>query len=516
MSESGNNEESYSFAQIFSWFASPHGSKLYEALMVEIAEFCQSEYDLSEEGLREIVERHRLSPNNNHIYIDYKFFFEACKNERVTEGIIRCLLEYFPAAANAIDNNGQTPLHKALRNKNVTFNIVQLLIDAAPDSIHRVDNDAWMPLHCLCNNKKVDEIIAIEVLKLLIERCPEALRHPDDDRDLPIHSASLAARSPEFCRLLIEAYPGSEQIANVNGVLPLHCACFVGAAATVEYLYKLYPDAINHATTPLGYPIQYAIEGLRLRDDPTAAVVIVKFLLDCDPNVKLQKYRGIMPLFHLACRQEYNDSNIEAAFGVVMVIYDAHPEAIENNEITSHIHHYHQQVQEFMSRQLVYSRQAKGHRLMTTPDEKGQLPLHTALQNNVILGSIKLLVKGNPSAISNVDNSGALPLHLVCQHHDSATIVKYLLALDATSINAVDEEQNTALRYACRGAKYDTIAFLLDEHDGASVSKANAHNKLPIDLLWGSDAVSDRESDAYVDAIFRLLRAYPETICEFR
>ena len=36
---------------------------------------------------------------------------------------------------------------------------------------------------------------------------------------------------------------------------------------------------------------------------------------------------------------------------------------------------------------------------MTTPDEKGQLPLHTALQNNATLGSIKLLVKGNDSVL---------------------------------------------------------------------------------------------------------------------
>eukprot|EP00984_Skeletonema_dohrnii_P010322 scaffold4008_cov85-Skeletonema_dohrnii-CCMP3373.AAC.2 len=61
---------------------------------------------------------------------------------------------------------------------------------------------------------------------------------------------------------------------------------------------------------------------------------------------------------------------------------------------------------------------------MTTPDGNGQLPLHTALQSNVRLGSIKLLVKGNPPALQSTDNSGSLPLHIACAHHDSASVVQ--------------------------------------------------------------------------------------------
>ena len=192
--------------------------------------------------------------------------------------------------------------------------------------------------------------------------------------------------------------------------------------------------------------------------------------------------------------------------------YDAHPVAIENNGIASNIHHYHQQVQTFINSQLVYSRQAKDHSLMTTPDENGQLPLHTALQNNVRLGSIKLLVKGNPSAVRVVDSSGVWPLHVACQHHDSASVIQYLIGLAATTLRAVDFGNNTALHYACCGAKYDTIALLLEKYDAISVSKRNAHKQLPIDLLWESNEVIDRESIEYTDSVFRLLKAYPETV----
>jgi ankyrin repeat protein len=78
------------------------------------------------------------------------------------------------------------------------------------------------------------------------------------------------------------------------------------------------------------------------------------------------------------------------------------------------------------------------------------------------------------------------------------------------TLDSVDSEGNTPLHCACRGAKYDTIALLLEKYDAASVSDRNIHKKLPIDLLWESEAVSDRESNEYLDSIFRLLRSNPE------
>ncbi len=150
---------------------------------------------------------------------------------------------------------------------------------------------------------------------------------------------------------------------------------------------------------------------------------------------------------------------------------------------------------------------------MATPDENGQLPLHKAFQNNdITLGSTKLLVKGNPSAVQTLDSDGALPLHLACLHQDCARIVEYLIDLDPTTLRTFDGKGNTALHYACCGAKYETIALLLGKYDGVSVSKRNMNNQLPIDLLYESEAVSDRDSIEYIESIYRLVRAYPDTV----
>mmetsp|Transcript_21245 Transcript_21245/g.32429 ORF Transcript_21245/g.32429 Transcript_21245/m.32429 type:complete len:224 (+) Transcript_21245:279-950(+) len=196
---------------------------------------------------------------------------------------------------------------------------------------------------------------------------------------------------------------------------------------------------------------------------------------------------------------------------MIKVIYDAHPEAINNN-IASSIHEYHQQIQTFINSELVYARQAKDLRLVTSPDGNGQLPLHIAIRKNATLGSIKLLEKGNPHAVQSPDNRGALPLHVACEHHDYTRVVQYLAGLDTSTLSSVDGEGNTALHYACRGAKYDTIAMFLDKYDAVSVSKRNAQKKLPIDLLWESSEVLDRESVEYTESVFRLLKAYPETL----
>eukprot|EP00984_Skeletonema_dohrnii_P010078 scaffold3907_cov76-Skeletonema_dohrnii-CCMP3373.AAC.5 len=674
-----------------------------DCLSDELFSYCQSEM-LSEDGLREIIEHN----NDQHDVRDYEFFRMACCNEKVTEEIIRCLLEYFPDAISDADNNGKLPLHAACLNNYVTIGIIQLLVDAAPDSVRHQDNAGLMalhhlcrnidldemtvspilklllvknpesiyhanndgllpihvacmvsqstefcrmiieafpysvrmptnvgmlpihtacvnntvttveylyklypdainhasthglnpihaaimgldfrfeqdaavkvvqfllgcdtnvkfqealqgesllhyacrceynkanteipieiikvlheanpefvrkedsegrlPLHKICSNTSHDETAAFEILKLLLAMHPESIRHANKGQ-LPIHIASMTSKSREFCRVLIEAYPGSERMTNVLGMLPIHCACVNNTVATVEYLYKLNPDAVNHVPREDGlYPVHLAISSIihrtaQKRANLGAIVGIVKFLLGCDPRVKFQKIQGAVPPLACACFLEYNDTNIGAAIDVIELIYDAHPEAIEDDAMDFNEHNRHQQVQEFIINQLVYSHQARDHLLMTTPDDNGQLPLHKALHNNVRLGSIKLLVKGNPPALQTPDNSGSLPLHIACAYHDSASVVQYLIGLDSTTLDVVDHDNNTALHYACRGAKYETIAMLLEEYDAVSVSKRNAQKKLPIDLLWESNSVEDRESVEYTESVFRLLTAYPE------
>jgi hypothetical protein len=197
-------------------------------------------------------------------------------------------------------------------------------------------------------------------------------------------------------------------------------------------------------------------------------------------------------------------------------LYDAHPEAIERDEVTSDVGEFCAEVQTFINTQLTYARQARDHTLMNTRDENGQLPLHKALRDNVTLGSIKLLFKGNPSAITCAGNTGMIPLHVACQYHESASVIEYLINLDPTSLHNNDLHDNAALHYACRGANHAIIALLTEKYGAVSVSKRNAHGQLPIDLLLqNKNEVSDEESVKYTESIFRLIRAYPMTLMHY-
>jgi len=494
-------------------------------LRKELCEVCHSN-SLSEDGLREILERYGCAPNNNLNIDDYFFFIVACNNELVTEGIIRCLLEYFPNAAGATIAAGLSPLQTILcANKNVTRGMVQLLIDAYPESLRIGHNNGDVPLHTLCLNKNLEDTVAVDILGLLLERCPEAARRASDDGRLPIHiAAGQGARSNtvEFCRMLIEAYPGSERIAtSEDALLPVHFACRVGGTVeTVQYLLRLYPDGINVADGDGSYPIHHAI--LRLKSGtPTSVIEMVQFLLDCDPNVASQTFREKFTPLCLLCAMGFNDNaSMSVVLKILHLLYDAHPEAIEGDDLVESFDFdsFPEDMQNFINAQRTYARQSRDPTVMSTRDENGQLPLHQALRDNVILGSIKLLVKGNCDSVRVPDHSGWLPLHVAIQYHDSPKVVDYLVGLDPNTLAALDGlEGNTALHLACRAAKHDTIAILLEKYNAVSVSKTNENNKLPIHLLLESynfdkrEDVSREDDIKYTESIFRLLRAYPET-----
>ena len=116
------------------------------------------------------------------------------------------------------------------------------------------------------------------------------------------------------------------------------------------------------------------------------------------------------------------------------------------------------------------------------------------------------------SIIMDADVVRLIPLHVACVHHDSVKVVQFLIGLAATTLDAVDREGNTALHLACRSGRHDIITLLLDKFDAVSISKRNAHGRLPIDLVWESSGVDDRENIEYTESVFRLLRAYPEMI----
>ena len=107
-------------------------------------------------------------------------------------------------------------------------------------------------------------------------------------------------------------------------MLPFHRACLFGTVATAEYLYKLYPEAINTAAGNGRYPIHYAMDGISERNDP--AIEMVRFLLDCDKiSLHEEDNDGWVPLHYLC-----NNGNLDDAISleILKFLLEKCPESV--------------------------------------------------------------------------------------------------------------------------------------------------------------------------------------------
>jgi len=422
------------------------------------------------------------------------------------QDILECLLELSSSSLRVLDGDGSTPLQLACYNRHVTLEVVQMLYNAWPEAIGMSDSDGYLPIHELCRNQKLDESVALSVLRFMIGIEPTLVREREEDDDyLPIHFA-VDGMSIELCKVLIDVYPESLRLGTTNdGMLPIHMACIKGGTDIIHYMLELYPEGIDVRDGNGQLPIHLASRLGRTE--------IIGLLLEHDPDMASKKTTNDarqLPL-HLACCY----GRIEA----VKVLYDALPEAIlvrnghekiPSQAISNQLRN-SSTIVNFLQVQLVYAHKAKDMTTMTTPDENGWLPLHHALKDKIPLGSIKLLLKGNPSAIRTVDDNLAFPLHIACQF-STVKVDRHLVELDSRiPVGRLDMNKDSALHYACRGANLDVIKYLVDSH-GSLVSDTNTDNKLPFHLLLECEDEQVRESLEFTEVCFLLLRAHPETV----
>ena len=168
---------------------------------------------------------------------------------------------------------------------------------------------------------------------------------------------------------------------------------------------------------------------------------------------------------------------------------------------------------DFLETQHEYAKMAENHAAMTTRDDNGRLPLHTALLEEATHGAITFLLRGNTAALQVADNNGMLPIHFVCRY-GSVDTVKLLAESYDGGLELVDGNNNYPLHHACLGSNYEAVQYLLER---GKVSERNGDGKLPLHLLCEAeeDNEADSESTSYVETMMMLLLACPETVSGF-
>jgi len=425
--------------------------------------------------------------------------------------VIEYFLELESTSLRFIDGDGNTPLHLACESRRVNISIVQLLHNSWPEAIRLAGHKRYLPIHELCCNQMLEESNALAVLRFMLDTDQTIVRERDTHGYLPIHHA--VDRMPnEFCKVLIDAYPESVRVrTNNDGSLPIHIACghhYGNSEAnveTIQYLLELYPESVN-ATTLFGQlPIHNAALGERTD--------IIELLLKYDPDAATKKTTQSLNLpLHVTCGE-----SLKKQLDVAEVLFDSYPQAINAHNCEEKTP-YLSKIVNFLLAQQGYDQKAKDTKVMHTPDENGWLPLHHALKDNTPLGSIKLLLKGNPLALRVITNIGALPIHIACEF-SPVRVVKYLveeLDVNERLLEHCDINKDSILHYACRGVNCEVVKYLLGEYTSlASSAEVNGEGELPLHLLCeaGKDnVVNSDNSTEYTETVWLMLLANPEVI----
>ena len=356
---------------------------------------------------------------------------------------------------------------------------------------------AVVSILALCRIRSV-ETESLTELKAILREHPDAVQERDEHNQTLLHFACRYGRSSEFCRALIGADHDLVTTVNNNGWLPFHYSCWYGNVETAKYLFHLHPEGIHIPDVSSGrYPLHIVLNcGSR------NATELALFLLKHDRGaISICTESGNLPL-HYACRN--------SSLAVAKRVFDLYPQAIYMRNVGRRTplddarRANQTEKASFFEFQLNFVRQASQPQLHP---ERRRLPIHQTLRNeNVSVGTLKLLIADNPDSLMLVDKQGSTPLHIACVEGD-IDVIQFLVETNEDFLRVVNARGEFPLHIACSHGHCKVINYVLDKSDHG-VSVRNAYDKLPIQVLL-FEADCDRDSLDFVEAVGRLLYANP-------
>jgi hypothetical protein len=346
---------------------------------------------------------------------------------------------------------------------------------------------------------------------------------------------------------LIENLPNQDQEDVLQTQELLVVACSKGLPETVQYFVQLFgPECLrNHFHVPVIQTNQIQIFEMApihaaMRNDWCRySTDITRMMLKLDPTLAsfnmnaLVGHPGgqgqvqhVLPLhFHL--------SFSHCSMDVVQMLFDAYPGAIllidsDGDDASTLIREVIlnldrankwreggiQKILDFVEKQKEYCTLAHNDdEHLTTPDEHGRLLLHKALADkDVSLGTIKMIVEKQNTAVRVADNDGLYPLHIAAMNC-TLDILFHVFRFDKSAVNKVDNEGNNVLHAACKTGNLKVVEYIIHRH-GSLASKMNNKGQLPIVTLLDKDGKVGNiiETAEYTGVIMKMLLAYPEFV----
>ena len=146
----------------------------------------------------------------------------------------------------------------------------------------------------------------------------------DDDGWLPLHRALKDDAPLGSIKLLMRANPAALQVADQNGVYPVHIACEFSSEKVVQYLLTLAGDTLNNVDANKDSPLHYVCSRCNLG--------IVNYLLQTNVPSVSERNNDNKPAIHLLleCGEEILDRDSLEYVETVWQLLLANPEVVRD------------------------------------------------------------------------------------------------------------------------------------------------------------------------------------------
>jgi ankyrin repeat protein len=320
--------------------------------------------------------------------------------------VVRLLGLENPIMLNGVDDDGESALHRAVLRGDVK--VAELLLDKGAN-LDAPDAKGWTALHKACVSFLPNWR---EMVEMLLRRGAR-VDVGDDEGRTALHRAALALHGPEgqpksleFLLMWREMGDDSVDAVDEEGRTPLHVAAASGCVFSVQLLIQAganFDATDNTSRTPLHITVDEA--------PPEAVFRIVDMLLAEGADVNRKDANGLTAL------QKAADKSLER---VMEQLLRAKPLVMEKEDAnrSSTLHVSAKRGLRDCVRLLVELGAS-----ITAKNEKGQTPLHEALQRASRLTPANRrynnwigLLMGHPEPDSRVlamqDEDGNTPLHI--------------------------------------------------------------------------------------------------------
>ena len=387
---------------------------------------------------------------------------------KFSTAMMDAIISLWPGAASERDANGNTPLHLALQHDTIHEEAVLALLAASPSAVKVKCEQGRTPLSIALQKCAPDAVTLA-----LIDACPEATKEKHVGGGTLLHLAFLKERSgperwsepmtlasPAVIASIGAAWPGAiktktpvrrtgtdQQSETTGGETPLVIALEQGGTleSVLLTMISLCPDAAHEKCPHSSTPLQIALQ--RKLTQP-----VLDALISAWPgSVKERNTHGATALYLSLLHS--------APQAVTLALVDIWPAAAketinaqagvrQESALLTALQH------KDASEAVVAALVAAWPEALQTKDQRGRIPLHVALKNNVNEAVLDVLITAWPESILENDVvDGRSALHILLLEHNGAPDQRALAAIVAAcpqSVVAKDKENNTPLDYAAQ------------------------------------------------------------------